>query len=159
MPLLDELEALGLASKTIIVLTADHGDIDGAHRLHSKGATVYREQNNVPLIVAHPAYPGGKRCKAVTSHVDIATTLVAMTNAAPEKKAAITKGLAGKDFSPVLAAPEKASASAVREGSLFCYNMFAYIDGDFMAKVVSTIQLPDGKAKLKEAAKSGAMRP
>jgi len=159
MPLLDELEALGLASKTIIVLTADHGDIDGAHRLHSKGATVYREQNNVPLIVAHPAYPGGKRCKAVTSHVDIATTLVAMTNAAPEKKAAITKGLAGKDFSPVLAAPEKASASAVREGSLFCYNMFAYIDGDFMAKVVSTIQQPDGKAKLKEAAKSGAMRP
>src|SRR5215831_16517875 len=53
--LLDELDALGLASNTIIVLTADHGDLDGAHRLHSKGATAYREQNNVPLIVVHPA--------------------------------------------------------------------------------------------------------
>jgi arylsulfatase A-like enzyme len=39
VPLLDELEALGLASNTIIVLTADRGDLDGAHRLHSKGAT------------------------------------------------------------------------------------------------------------------------
>jgi hypothetical protein len=35
---LDGLEALRLASNTIIVLTADHGDLDGAHRLHSKGA-------------------------------------------------------------------------------------------------------------------------
>jgi arylsulfatase A-like enzyme len=157
--LLDELEALGLASKTIIVLTADHGDLDGAHRLHSKGATAYREQNNVPLIVVHPAYAGGKRCKAVTSHVDIAPTLVSLSNASPEKKAAITKDLHGKDFSPLLAAPEKAQYTAIRDGSLFCYNMFAYVDGDFMAKVVATLQQPDGKTKLKEAAKAGAMRP
>jgi arylsulfatase len=54
----DELDGLGLASNTIIVLTADHGDLDGAHRLHSKGATAYREQNNVPLIVVHSAHPG-----------------------------------------------------------------------------------------------------
>ena len=159
VPLLDELEALGLASNTIIVLTADHGDLDGAHRLHSKGATAYREQNNVPLIVVHPAYPGGKRCKAVTSHLDIAPTLVSLTNASREQRAAITKELPGKDFSPVLAAPEEASYTAVRDGSLFCYNMFAYLDGDFMERVVAVAQQPDRKAKLKEAAKSGAMRP
>ncbi|HTP46169.1 MAG TPA: sulfatase-like hydrolase/transferase [Casimicrobiaceae bacterium] len=159
VPLLDELDALGLASNTIIVLTADHGDLDGTHRLHSKGATAYREQNNVPLIVVHPAHAGGKRCKAITSHLDLAPTLVSLTNASAEKKAAITKDLPGRDFSPVLAAPEKASPSAVREGSLFCYNMFAYIDGDFMAKVVATMQQPDGKARVQEAAKSGALRP
>src|SRR5262245_37032367 len=159
VPLLDELEALGLASNTIVVLTADHGDIDGAHRLHSKGATAYREQNNVPLIVVHPAHAGGKRCKAVTSHLDIAPTLVSLTNASPEKKATITKGLPGRDFSPVLAAPEKASYAAVREGSLYCYNMFAYIDGEFMEKVVAVLQQPGGKAKLQEAVKAGALRP
>ena len=158
-PLLDELDALGLASKTIVILTADHGDLDGAHRLHSKGATSYREQNNVPLIVVHPAHPGGKRCKAVTSHLDIAPTLVNLTNAAAEKKAAITKSLPGKDFSPLLAAPEKAALTAIRDGVLFCYNMFAYIDGDFLQKAVAVLREPDGKAKLKEAAKSGAMRP
>jgi arylsulfatase len=159
LPLLDELEALGLASKTIIVLTADHGDLDGAHRLHSKGATSYREQNNVPLIVVHPAHPGGKRCKAVTSHVDIAPTLVSMTHADADKKATITKTLPGKDFSGLLAAPEKAGEGAIRDGMLFCYNMFAYIDGDFLEKVVGVLQQPGGKAALKEAVKTAEMRP
>jgi len=158
-PLLDELDALGLASKTIVVLTADHGDLDGAHRLHSKGATAYREQNQVPLIVSHPAYAGGKRCRAVTTHLDIAPTLVGLTHAGVEQKAAITKDLPGKDFSSVLAAPDKASASAVRDGGLFCYNMFAYIDGDFMEKAVAMLQQPGGREKMKEAAASGAVRP
>ncbi|HSC99809.1 MAG TPA: sulfatase-like hydrolase/transferase [Casimicrobiaceae bacterium] len=157
--LLDELDALGLASKTIIVLTADHGDLDGAHRLHSKGATAYREQNNVPLIIAHPSFAGGKRCKAVTSHLDLAPTLVSMTNAGVGKKTAVVKDLPGKDFSQLLSAPEKAPYNAVRDGALYCYNMFAYIDGDFMQRVVAMLKQPEGKAKLGEAAKSGAMKP
>jgi arylsulfatase len=159
VPLLDELDSLGLASNTIVVFTADHGDLDGAHRMHSKGATAYREQNNVPLIVVHPALPGGKRCKAVTTHLDIAPTLVGLTGAAPEKKSAITKGLPGKDLAPLLFAPEKAAHGEVRDGALYCYNMFAYIDGEFMEKAVAMLAQPDGKAKMKEAAQSGAMRP
>jgi arylsulfatase len=158
-PLMDELEALNLAARTIIVLTADHGDLDGAHRLHSKGATSYREQNNVPLIVVHPEHAGGKRCKAVTSHLDIAPTLVNLTHANPERKAAITKSLPGKDFSSLLISPEKAGYTAIRDGALFCYNMFAYLDGGFLEKAVAMLQQPDGKVRLKEAAKSGAMRP
>jgi arylsulfatase A-like enzyme len=159
VPVLDELEALGLASNTIVVLTADHGDLDGAHRLHSKGATSFREQNNVPLVIVHPAHAGGRRCGAVTSHLDIAPTLVGLTGAAAERKAAITKGLPGRDFSSLLAAPEKAGHAAIRDGVLFCYNMFAYIDGDFLQKAVGILKQPDGKAKLKEAVQVGAMRP
>jgi arylsulfatase len=151
MTVLDELEARGLTSNTIVILTADHGDLDGAHRLHAKGATSYREQNQVPLIVAHPAYPGGKRCKAVTSHLDIAPTLISLTHTNPEKKAAIAKELPGKDFSPLLAAPEKAGHDTVRDGQLFCYNMFAYVDGDFMEKAVQFLGQPGGMAKVKES--------
>lgn len=143
---LDELESLGLASNTIIVMTADHGDLDGAHRLHAKGATSYREQNNVPLIVVHPAYPGGRRCKAVTSHMDIVPTLVGLTNASDAKKAEVTKDLKGKDFSSLIAAPE----GSVRDGQLFCYNMFAYLDGDFMKKASQYLLQPGGAAKIKE---------
>jgi arylsulfatase len=157
--LLDELAALGLASRTIVILTADHGDLDGAHRLHSKGATAYREQNNVPLIVVHPAHAGGKKCKAVTSHLDLAPTLGGLTSASPQKKAAITQRLPGKDFSALLAAPERASHTSVRDGSLFCYNMFAYIDGDFMQRAVGMLQQPDGKARLQQAVQAGALRP
>ena len=159
LSVLDELEALGLASRTIIMLTSDHGDLDGAHRLHSKGATAYREQNNVPLIVVHPAHPGGKRCRAVTSHLDIAPTLVSLTNADADKKAAITKTLSGKALSQLLAAPEKAGPAAIRDGALFCYNMFAYIDGDFLQRAVGMLRQPNGKGALKNAVEAGAMRP
>jgi len=154
-PLLDELDSLGLADNTIIVMTADHGDLDGAHRLHAKGATSYREQNNVPLVVVHPAYAGGKRCQAVTSHLDLAPTLLRMTNAGADKLAVITKDLPGKDFSSLLAAPDKARADAVRDGALFCYNMFAYLDGDFMQNAAALLAQPDGKAQLKAAAQKG----
>jgi hypothetical protein len=71
---LAELEASGLADRTIVVLTADHGDMDGAHQLHAKGAVAYREQNQVPLLIAHPSFEGGRECRAVTSHVDLAPT-------------------------------------------------------------------------------------
>jgi len=77
-----------------------------------------------------PTHPG----REVTSHLDIAPTLVSLTNASPEKKAAITRQLRGKDLSSPLAAPEQASATAVRDGALYCYNMLAYIDGGFMAE-------------------------
>jgi len=160
---LDELEDRGLASNTIIIFTSDHGELDGAHRMTGKGATSYREQNHVPLIVVHPAFAGGKRCQAVTSHLDIAPTLVSLTNASPEKKAAIAQALPGKDFSPVLAAPEKAGLEAVRDGQLFCFNMFATVDGSFLQKARDLLR-QGGAAKIQEAGlrpdlrKRGAIR-
>jgi len=161
---LAELDTAGLADRTIVVLTADHGDMDGAHQLHAKGAAAYREQNNVPFIVVHPAYAGGKQCRAVTSHLDIAPTLVGMTGVAPAKRAEIVKGLPGKDLAPVLAAPERADVDAVRDGALFSYNMFAYLDGDFFYKAVEHLQKGGKPDQLKSAGlapdmmKRGALR-
>ena len=83
--LLDELDALDIADNTIVIFTADHGELGGAHGLVGKGANAYREQNHVPLTVMHPAYAGNKRCAAVTSHVDIATTLISLAGGDPEK--------------------------------------------------------------------------
>jgi len=163
LTVLDELEDRGLASNTIVILTSDHGELDGAHQMTGKGATSYREQNNVPLIVAHPAYPGGKRCQAVTTHLDLVPTLIWLTNASPETKAAITQDLPGKDFSPVLAAPEQAALDTVRDGQLFCFNMFATLDGDFLLKARDLLA-QGGPEKIKEAGlhpdmmKRGAIR-
>ena len=138
--LLAEVDAAGLADRTIVVLTADHGDMDGAHQLHAKGAVAYREQNNVPLLVVHPAYPGGTQCRAVTSHVDLAPTLIGMTGIAADRRATLAKGLPGKDLSGLLAAPSKADVNAVRDGALFNYNMFAYLDGDFLIKAIEFVR-------------------
>ncbi|HSB35593.1 MAG TPA: sulfatase-like hydrolase/transferase, partial [Thermoanaerobaculia bacterium] len=161
---LDELEASGLADRTIVVLTADHGDMDGAHKLHAKGAVVYREQNHVPLIVAHPAHPGGRECRAITSHLDLAPTLVALAGPAPEHKARLVDGLPGKDLTGLLPAPEAAAVDAVHEGTLFNYNMFAYLDGEYLNKAVDYVHRGGNPKELKAAGivpdmmKRGAVR-
>jgi arylsulfatase A-like enzyme len=159
---LAELDASGLADRTIIVLTADHGDMDGAHKLHAKGAVAYREQINVPLIVVHPAHPGGRQCRAVTSHVDLAPTLLSFAGAGPSRAPA--NGLPGKDLSTLLRAPERADAAAVRDGALYCYNMLAYLDGDFLYKAVEHLRRGGKPADLKatglvpDLMKRGAVR-
>ena len=161
---LDELDAAGLTDRTIVILTADHGDMDGAHQLHAKGAVAYREQNNVPMIVAHPAYPGGRTCRALTSHLDVAPTLVGLTGADAAQRASIVSDLPGKDFSRLLADPAAAGPNALREGVLFNYNMFAYLDGDYLLKAVAHIQAGGDPKRLKEAGlvpdlgKRGAVR-
>lgn len=161
---LAELDAAGLTDRTIIVLTSDHGDMDGAHKLHAKGAVAYREQNQVPLVIRHPAVPGGRRCQAVSSHVDLAPTLVAMTGVPPETRKAIVGELPGKDLSVLLADPSAAGLDAVQDGVLFNYNMFAYLDGDFLLRAVEFIQQGGDPKRVKEAGivpdmrKRGAMR-
>ena len=161
---LAELDASGLADRTIVLLTADHGDLDGAHQLHAKGAASYREQNHVPLIVSHPAYPGGRQCRALTSHLDIAPTLVRLTGIEKDQWTKIVTGLPGKDFSNLLASPERAEVHAIRNGALFNYNMFAYLDGDFLFKAVEHINQGGKAAELKTAGvrpdmkKRGAVR-
>jgi arylsulfatase len=153
-----------LTDNTIIVLTADHGDMDGAHQLHAKGAVAYREQNNVPLIISHPAVAGGGRCRAVTSHLDIAPTLVALTGVPAAQRQSIARGLPGKDLSGLLAAPATADVNALHEGVLFNYNMFAYLDGDYLLKAVAFMQQGGDPRKLKDAgmvpdmSKRGAVR-
>jgi arylsulfatase A-like enzyme len=161
---LDELDAAGLADRTIVILTADHGDMDGAHQLHAKGAVAYREQNNVPLVIRHPARRGGQRCQALTSHVDLAPTLVSLTGVDAERRRAIVRDLPGKDLSGLLVNPAAASVNALREGVLFNYNMFAYLDGDYLLKAVEFINHGGNPKKLKEAGfvpdvrKRGAVR-
>jgi arylsulfatase len=129
--ILDELEDLGIADKTIVIYTSDHGELCGAHGISGKGATAFREQNNVPFIISHPAHKGGKRCKAVTSHVDIAPTVVSMARG----KSSEVKGLCGKNITSLLANPEAAAVDALRPGALYNFNMLAYIDGEFLPSV------------------------
>jgi arylsulfatase A-like enzyme len=129
--ILDELDDLGIADNTIIVFTADHGELGGAHGLTGKGATAYREQNNVPMTIVHPAYAGSKKCKAVTSHVDIATTLLSMAGGDDSSM----KGLPGKDMSSLLAGAETAGTDELRAGALYNYNMIGFVDQAFFMNV------------------------
>ena len=133
--LLDELEDQGMLDNTIVIYTADHGELGGAHGLHGKGPAPYREQNNVPLVIYHPDYEGGRRCDAVTSHVDLLPTLIAMSQS-PQQQERAADELPGHDLTPLLADPEEAAFDAVRQGALWAFNMFLYLDPDFVSSAL-----------------------
>ncbi|WP_321949690.1 sulfatase-like hydrolase/transferase [Paraburkholderia sp. J10-1] len=136
MRVLQALQASGLDESTVIVFTADHGEHAGAHQLVDKGATAYREQNHVPLIIRHPDHPGGERCNALTSHVDLVPTLLSIAGAdlATQTKVA-RQPLVGRSFSNLLAAPGKAATATLRSATLFNYAMLDYSDANWLKQV------------------------
>ena len=156
--ILRELDNLGMTENTIVIFTADHGELCGAHGMSGKGATAYREQNHVPFILYHPDLPGGKKCKAVTSHLDLIPTILAMTGADKKQKKKVADRLHGHDMSVLLENPEKADLNAIRDGALYCYSMWSLMDADWLRKVakkaasgekitLDTIPRPDTKKR------------
>ena len=137
--ILDDLDNLGMMDNTIIIFTADHGELCGAHGMSGKGATAYREQNNVPFIVYHPDMRGGKKCRAITSHLDIIPTILSMTGADKKQKKEVVERLHGHDVSPLLENPERAALDAIREGALYCFGMWSYMDADWLKKVTQAV--------------------
>jgi arylsulfatase len=77
-----ELIAKGVLDDTVIVRTADHGELGSAHRLQNKGTTTYDEQNRVPFTVVYPKrFPKGRRSQALGEAVDLVPTLLEIAGA------------------------------------------------------------------------------
>ncbi len=145
--LLQELKANGLDDKTIVVFTADHGELGGAHQMRGKGCNAYKEQNHVPLMIVHPASQGGASTQAVSSQIDLAPTLLALTGKPAEVVARASAGLKGRDLSKVLRAPEQASTTAVRPASLFNYNMFSFLDAAWFGRTSQVMASKEPRVK------------
>lgn len=152
--ILNELDNLSLTDKTIVVFTADHGELGGAHQMHGKGSSIYKEQIHVPMIIRHPAYPGNVRCNSITSHLDLVPTLVSLTGADKSKCDEVLMGRKGRDMSILLAQPEEADLHALRPGALYCYGMILYMDANYTSnfKKLAAKNLPHDEFK-KEFAK------
>ena len=82
---LSALEASGAWDDTAIIFTSDHGDMCGSHGLRSKGPFVYDEIMRVPFYVRVPGMTtAGARSDALSSHVDIPTTICALAGVEPD---------------------------------------------------------------------------
>lgn len=136
--LLAALEHNGMARNTIVVFTADHGELGGSHQMRGKGTNTYRQQNHLPLMIVHPALPGGKECRAITSQLDLTPTLLALTGKDAAAVARASEGLRGKDFSALLRNPEAATEKTVRPASLFNFDMLSYSDPKWAAMTIDT---------------------
>lgn len=73
----DSLKGLGLADHTVIVVTADHGEMLGDHGLLFKAGYMYDEVLRTPLIFRAPGkLPAGRRFAGMTEGIDIMPTIL-----------------------------------------------------------------------------------
>lgn len=134
----DGMDQLDLWKDTVVIFTADHGEMAGDHGgLRGKGPMAYEGNAHVPLIIAHPSYRGGKSSAVLTSHLDLMPTLPGLAGVPEAQRREAVKDLPGHDFSGVLATAETAAPQTVRPGVLFNYTGLFTIDSSYLAKSMS----------------------
>ncbi|HVR72074.1 MAG TPA: sulfatase [Vicinamibacteria bacterium] len=102
------LEQAGLWDRTVVIVTADHGEQLYEHGYISHSAQVYEESMRVPLIVRFPreSGPRGTRVAAHVDLLDVAPTVLDVFGLAGRGRAA--REFQGRSLLPVLAgAPGK----------------------------------------------------
>ncbi|NOZ19468.1 MAG: sulfatase-like hydrolase/transferase [Planctomycetes bacterium] len=70
------LKELGLYDDTVIILTADHGDMAGSHGLISKGAYMYDEIVRIPLLVKPAGEAAPRRIQSPVHLMDLTATFL-----------------------------------------------------------------------------------
>jgi len=94
--LLQELEELGMAEDTVVVVSSDHGDMLGSHGQRLKRKP-WEESIRVPGIVRYPReVAAGVETEAFFSHVDFVPTLLSLCGVETSAP------MQGQDLSPVL---------------------------------------------------------
>ncbi|MEZ4314623.1 MAG: sulfatase-like hydrolase/transferase [Polyangiaceae bacterium] len=122
---------------TIIIFTADHGEMAGAHGLRTKGPFIYKENNNVPLVICHPDGRRGVTTSILASALDLAPTLMSLAGLSELDKKTFPF-LYGHDFSPILT---DASFAGARSSILFTYTSLSTLDAGVAAGSSSSIDL------------------
>jgi arylsulfatase A-like enzyme len=138
----DVFDEMDLWRDTVVIFTADHGEMGGSHGgLKGKGPFVYEQNAHVPMFIAHPRGAAGSKCVALTSHLDLVPTFVGLTGLPEEKRSAAIKGLPGRDFSRLLANPSAAKIHEVREGVLYNYMGLGTVDAEYLKAVMDSQML------------------
>jgi len=89
--LLDALAHEGVLDRTVIVVTADHGEEFQEHGRLKHGSQLYEESIRVPLVLVGPGIPAG-RVDTVAQGIDLAPTALALLGAP------VPAGLPGSDL-------------------------------------------------------------
>jgi arylsulfatase len=98
------LDESGLADRSVVVFTADHGEEFGEHGWIGHGRTLYRELLAVPLVLAGPGVPRGEVVEDPVGLVDLAPALAELAEVGPipdtyeGEAAAILGGTVRKDI-------------------------------------------------------------
>jgi arylsulfatase A-like enzyme len=124
---LDALEASGQAERTVVIFTADHGEMAGSHRLRQKANLVYDENFHVPLVIKHPDIPGGGTTGAAASAIDLVPTVLAFAGVDGSARSTTFPALRGHALLPIGGRP-------VREGVLTAVETITTLDAEFWSQ-------------------------
>jgi arylsulfatase A-like enzyme len=81
--ILQTLAKAGLLDDTLVIATADHGEMGTAHGgMRQKNFNAYEESTRVPLVYSNPRlFPQAQTNDALVSHVDFLPTLASLVGA------------------------------------------------------------------------------
>lgn len=143
---LDKLEQHGLYDKTLIVRTADHGEMGLTHGgLRQKNFNFYEEATRVPLIYSNPKlFPRPAKSEALVSHVDFLPTLASLA-AAPKSARVEWQGV---DYSKLVLNPD--SGDSVQDYVVFTYDDFqsGQASGSYPKPPNHIVSIREGRWKL-----------
>ncbi|MCE9650948.1 MAG: sulfatase-like hydrolase/transferase [Parvibaculum sp.] len=154
--LFSALETLGLADDTIIVYTADHGEMAGAQRLRQKGPVIYKENVSVPLYISHPDARKPRSVDSLGNTVDLLPTLYEFAG-----------GKTGELEDPLGKLPGVSLAAALTggkterdaRGAFFNYGVPFYIDPQVMEGMMRAGETPSMLSLLTTSLKLGQFGP
>jgi arylsulfatase A-like enzyme len=117
--LLNTLTSTGLLENTLVIATADHGEMGTAHGgLRQKNFNFYEESLRVPLVYSNPRlFPKARTTDALVSHVDFLPTLASLVDAPASARA----DWAGVDYSDQILS---ASPKSPQDYTVFTYDDF-----------------------------------
>lgn len=102
--LIAALKERDLYDNTILIFTADHGDMRGEHRRQNKGVPM-EASGKIPFVIRWPeSIPAGKRIDHAMNTTDFAPTILAMMGATPSGEEE------GRDISSVFSGETPKSA-------------------------------------------------
>jgi len=115
---LNKLEETGLYDDTLIVRTADHGEMGLTHGgMRQKNFNFYEEATRVPLVYSNPKlFPKPLTTDALVSHVDFLPTLASLAGAPKSARA----NWQGQDYSKLVLRPK--TAKPVQDYVVFTYD-------------------------------------
>ncbi|TNJ64228.1 DUF4976 domain-containing protein [Paenibacillus hemerocallicola] len=115
---LQALDRLGEADNTIVIFTADHGDMCGSHRMMDKHYVLYDDVVHVPLMIRYPELAGrGTTCsRFVYSFLDLPPTLLELLGLQSHDPG----NLQGRSLAPLLSGAS--DATEWRDAVIASYN-------------------------------------
>lgn len=158
MTVLRTLQNLKLDDNTIIVYTADHGDMLGAHKLRQKGPFMYKENVRVPFFITHPDVKGGRSTQALGSAVDLVPTLLSFAGVSDVARAEKYPALKGVNLAPAVADTQARTARDAK-GHLYDYNTTLYIDPEFAKTLMSEKETANWWNMIKHSLRHGQLGP